>query len=155
MKIATEFTCFGRTHIRTETLKEKFVRYRPPARPKSWKKFFNRYLPITDWLFNYDIRKDVSADVITGFTIAIMHIPQGTNYYLDLSHSLILVFLSMKAWPTQVWPRWIPFTDFTQQCFQLSYILCLGLLGMFPWVSIRQVRKGTSSANSYLYILGV
>ena len=49
---------------------------RPKLRPKSWKSCFNHYLPITDWVFNYNLRNDLVWDVIAGFTIAIMHIPQ-------------------------------------------------------------------------------
>lgn len=52
----------------------------PFRKPKSWKKIFNKYLPITDWLFNYDIKADLVSDIITGITIAIMHIPQGMAY---------------------------------------------------------------------------
>ncbi len=37
------------------------------------------HLPIVDWLGNYKVKKDLSADVIAGFTIAIMHIPQGNR----------------------------------------------------------------------------
>ena len=50
------------------------------ARPKSWKKFFNTYLPLTDWLFHYSLREDLMADIVAGITVAIMHIPQGMAY---------------------------------------------------------------------------
>ncbi|TRY70415.1 hypothetical protein TCAL_17317 [Tigriopus californicus] len=52
----------------------------PIRKPKSWKKIFNKYLPITDWLFNYNVKADLVSDIITGITIAIMHIPQGMAY---------------------------------------------------------------------------
>lgn len=60
-----------------ESLKSYLDKDRIKTRPKSWKKFFNRYLPVTDWLFNYNIKNDLVADIIAGFTVAIMHIPQG------------------------------------------------------------------------------
>ena len=69
------------------------------VRPKSWTKFFHTYLPITDWLFNYDLRNDIVHDLIAGVTIAIMHIPQGSIkksfYQLRKQRSSRLLFLGM------------------------------------------------------------
>ncbi len=39
------------------------------------------YVPILDWLGGYDFKSDFLSDVVAGFTVAIMHIPQG-NYFL-------------------------------------------------------------------------
>ncbi len=44
-----------------------------------WKKVLNKYLPFTDWLFNYKIKQDLMADIVAGITIAIMNIPQGAT----------------------------------------------------------------------------
>jgi hypothetical protein len=46
-----------------------------------WKKVVNKYLPFTDWLFNYKIKEDLMADIVAGITIAIMNIPQGVKHY--------------------------------------------------------------------------
>lgn len=37
-------------------------------------------IPITYWLPNYDLRNDLIGDMISGFTVAVMHIPQGMAY---------------------------------------------------------------------------
>lgn len=39
-------------------------------------------LPVTDWLFHYKWKEDFFGDVVAGVTVAIMHIPQGTNLRL-------------------------------------------------------------------------
>ncbi|XP_033223043.1 solute carrier family 26 member 10-like isoform X3 [Belonocnema kinseyi] len=39
-----------------------------------------RTVPIVDWLFNYEWKKDIVGDVIAGITVAVMHIPQGMAY---------------------------------------------------------------------------
>ncbi|OQV14264.1 hypothetical protein BV898_11501 [Hypsibius exemplaris] len=36
--------------------------------------------PILDWLLNYKIRSCLMGDVISGFTVGIMNIPQGMAY---------------------------------------------------------------------------
>ncbi len=36
--------------------------------------------PILDWLPAYNWRRDAFADVMSGFTVAVMHIPQGMAY---------------------------------------------------------------------------
>lgn len=37
-------------------------------------------IPITLWLPNYDLRNNLVGDLISGFTVSIMHIPQGMAY---------------------------------------------------------------------------
>ena len=68
------FTCvFG--------LSATFNDFKTKLRSKRWrwKKVLNKYLPFTDWLFNYKIKQDLMADIVAGITIAIMNIPQGVN----------------------------------------------------------------------------
>ncbi len=36
-------------------------------------------VPILSWLPKYDWKKNILYDVIAGFTVAIMHIPQVSN----------------------------------------------------------------------------
>ncbi|KAF5284073.1 hypothetical protein FQA39_LY17122 [Lamprigera yunnana] len=43
-------------------------------------KFFFKSIPILVWLPNYNFKNDLFGDLIAGFTIAIMHIPQGMAY---------------------------------------------------------------------------
>ena len=42
-----------------------------------WSTLLER-IPILSWLPKYNIRKNLPGDIISGFTVAIMHIPQGT-----------------------------------------------------------------------------
>ncbi|KAK4883429.1 hypothetical protein RN001_006748 [Aquatica leii] len=41
-----------------------------------------RTIPILEWLPQYNWRNDIVGDLIAGFTVAIMHIPQGMAYSL-------------------------------------------------------------------------
>ena len=41
--------------------------------------YLNKYVPITKWLPSYNFRADLSADIVAGFTVAIMHVPQVSN----------------------------------------------------------------------------
>ena len=38
---------------------------------------FLRRIPILSWLPKYSPRNDLVGDILSGFTVAIMHIPQG------------------------------------------------------------------------------
>jgi hypothetical protein len=60
-------------------LSATFKDYRNKLRGRriKWKKVLNQYLPFTDWLFNYNVKSDLVADIVAGITIAIMNIPQG------------------------------------------------------------------------------
>ncbi|KAK0169459.1 hypothetical protein PV327_011556 [Microctonus hyperodae] len=42
--------------------------------------FLKKTIPIIDWLPNYDWKKNILSDVVAGFTVAVMHIPQGMAY---------------------------------------------------------------------------
>ena len=47
-----------------------------------WKSWVKRRLPIVDWLPNYKPKKYFVPDLMTGFTVGIMNIPQGLAYAL-------------------------------------------------------------------------
>jgi len=72
----------GRTPTTDPPLKEQIKDYFTPPKKINKKKMLHRYLPITDWLFNYNLKSDLVWDIIAGVTIAIMHIPQGIAYAL-------------------------------------------------------------------------
>lgn len=46
------------------------------------KRIVLRTVPALEWLSHYKWRKNLLADIIAGFTVAIMHIPQGMAYGL-------------------------------------------------------------------------
>lgn len=41
------------------------------------KQFFLKTFPIITWLSQYDYKTDLVGDIISGCTVAVMHIPQG------------------------------------------------------------------------------
>lgn len=41
-------------------------------------KMFLSIFPVFSWMSKYDIRKDLISDLISGFTVGVMHIPQGS-----------------------------------------------------------------------------
>ncbi len=50
--------------------------HRPPLSRKEWLNFFLVRLPILEWVWSYRPSYFV-GDIISGITVAIMHIPQG------------------------------------------------------------------------------
>ncbi|CAB3398585.1 unnamed protein product [Caenorhabditis bovis] len=61
---------------------KKFLRhyYDPFTSLSAFKTFVLGVLPIIDWLPKYDWKRDLAADVIGGFTVGVMHVPQGIAY---------------------------------------------------------------------------
>lgn len=51
-------------------------------RSKNWRACVVSTVPAVKWLSKYSWRKDILSDVISGLTVAIMHIPQGMAYAL-------------------------------------------------------------------------
>ena len=52
------------------------VPYRPPSTCRGWLDFFLTRLPIIGWVLGYQPSYFI-GDIISGITVAIMHIPQG------------------------------------------------------------------------------
>lgn len=50
---------------------------------------FRSIFPIFTWLSQYNIKDDLMGDIISGCTVAIMHIPQGCRNYLEKYSSFI------------------------------------------------------------------
>jgi solute carrier family 26 protein len=48
----------------------------------NFKKLLLRTVPVVGWLRHYKWKNDIVADIVAGFTVAIMHIPQGMAYGL-------------------------------------------------------------------------
>ncbi|XP_055372387.1 prestin-like [Condylostylus longicornis] len=59
----------------SEELKKKVKKF-------SCIKILSSIFPIITWLSQYSIKDDLMSDIISGFTVAIMHIPQGMGYAL-------------------------------------------------------------------------
>lgn len=58
--------------------------------------------PVLRWLPEYQVRKNLMGDVISGFTVAVMHIPQGMAYGL-LAGVDPIVGLYMAFFPTLIY----------------------------------------------------
>jgi len=48
----------------------------------NWKTYILSFLPILSWLPNYNWKSNFVNDLVAGFTVAVMHIPQGMAYGL-------------------------------------------------------------------------
>ena len=53
----------------------------PPTTKRAWKSFLFTRLPILSWIWSYQTSYLV-GDVVSGITVAIMHIPQGEHTLL-------------------------------------------------------------------------
>lgn len=51
-------------------------------RSKDWRACIVSTVPAVKWLSKYNWRKNILSDIISGLTVAIMHIPQGMAYAL-------------------------------------------------------------------------
>lgn len=47
----------------------------------SFKHFLYEFIPILRWLPEYSVKQNLVGDLISGITIAVMHIPQGSLFY--------------------------------------------------------------------------
>ena len=65
---------FTRFHLVLDKISQKF-------NTKSLARFIVRSFPIFSWMFSYK-KDDFVNDLISGCTVAIMHIPQGMGYAL-------------------------------------------------------------------------
>ncbi|XP_044736881.1 sulfate transporter [Chrysoperla carnea] len=65
-------------------------------------KFVTRTIPVLDWLVHYNWKRNLAADIITGLTIAIMHIPQGMAYAM-LGNVPPVVGLYMGLFPVFIY----------------------------------------------------
>jgi hypothetical protein len=54
-------------------------------------------MPALKWIPNYNIKKDFSADLITGLTVAIIIIPQSLSYGVRIALVCCLYFRSSKS----------------------------------------------------------
>ncbi|XP_043479586.1 solute carrier family 26 member 6-like [Leptopilina heterotoma] len=48
--------------------------------PNNFKSYAANTIPVVRWLKNYNWKEDITSDIISGITVAIMHIPQGMAY---------------------------------------------------------------------------
>lgn len=40
-------------------------------------KIFKQLFPVLNWMSSYNVKQDIVGDIISGCTVAVMHIPQG------------------------------------------------------------------------------
>lgn len=52
------------------------------VKSKNWQSCIASIVPAVKWLSQYNWRENILPDVISGLTVAIMHIPQGMAYAL-------------------------------------------------------------------------
>ncbi|XP_029040905.1 sulfate transporter isoform X1 [Osmia bicornis bicornis] len=68
----------------------------------NWKSYFMSAIPIISWLKKYRWKENIISDIISGLTVAIMHIPQGMAYAL-LGNVPPVVGIYMAFFPVLVY----------------------------------------------------
>lgn len=71
-------------------------------RSKNWGACIMSTVPAVKWLSKYNWRKTILSDIISGLTVAIMHIPQGMAYAL-LGNLPPVVGIYMAFFPVLVY----------------------------------------------------
>ncbi|KZC05980.1 PREDICTED: prestin [Dufourea novaeangliae] len=71
-------------------------------RSKSWRTCLTSAIPSVNWLREYQWKKTITSDIISGLTVAIMHIPQGMAYAL-LGNVPPVVGIYMAFFPVLVY----------------------------------------------------
>ncbi|XP_054007384.1 solute carrier family 26 member 6-like isoform X1 [Hylaeus anthracinus] len=69
---------------------------------KNWKSCMISTIPSINWLRSYNWRKNIISDIISGLTVAVMHIPQGMAYAL-LGNVPPVVGIYMAFFPVLVY----------------------------------------------------
>lgn len=64
------------------------------------KEIVTNFCPVFQWLPNYPVKKYLMSDIVSGFTVAIMHIPQGEYSKLNMQS----FFGSFNLQSNKVWP---------------------------------------------------
>ncbi|XP_015122144.1 solute carrier family 26 member 10 isoform X1 [Diachasma alloeum] len=77
-------------------------RWRKKYRDFNFKRNLKKTVPICDWLSTYDWRENILGDVAAGFTVAVMHIPQGMAYAM-LGNVPPIVGIYMAFFPILVY----------------------------------------------------
>ncbi|XP_046743379.1 solute carrier family 26 member 6-like isoform X3 [Diprion similis] len=86
-----------------ERPKNSFVRNaKESVKSKSCGSCITSTIPALNWLRNYEWKKDICSDLISGLTVAIMHIPQGMAYAL-LGNVPPVVGIYMAFFPVLVY----------------------------------------------------
>lgn len=68
----------------------------------NWKSYFMSAIPTIGWLKEYRWKENIISDIISGLTVAIMHIPQGMAYAL-LGNVPPVVGIYMAFFPVLVY----------------------------------------------------
>lgn len=71
-------------------------------RSKNWKSCVTSVVPSINWLRDYRWKESIMSDIISGLTVAIMHIPQGMAYAL-LGNVPPVVGIYMAFFPVLVY----------------------------------------------------
>lgn len=75
---------------------------RDGIRNLDYKSILYDFCPVLKWLPEYDCQKNLMGDIISGITVAVMHIPQGMAYGL-LAGVPPIVGLYMAFFPTLIY----------------------------------------------------
>ena len=117
---------------------------KPPMNRQAWLRFILTHLPILQWVWTYQLQY-ILSDVVSGLTVAFMHIPQGTGRHAirpRYKNHFVLFNIhcyNMQDWPMLCWQTSIPCMAFMQLLSLLLYTQCLEPQGTFQLVAYPQV----------------
>lgn len=104
--------------------------------------------PIFSWLGQYNVKSDLIGDLISGCTVAIMHIPQGYHtiviiigdlFSLNCRINFVVLsvfyccFIVAQVWDMQCWRTYRPSSVFTRHSFPFSSISCSAHPNTIRW----------------------
>jgi hypothetical protein len=112
----------------------------------NFKKLLLRTVPVVGWLRHYKWKKDIVADIVAGFTVAIMHIPQGK----DKRDTTKFGKWVLQGWLMGCWVMCHLLWGSTWRSSQFLYTSFWELRGIIPWVRPFRVKSFFSVVAQYL-----
>lgn len=70
------------THRKSDAGKRVIKAVKPTCSADNMKRTMKSLFPITNWLWNYNWKNDLMADIVTGITISVFQVPQSMGYSL-------------------------------------------------------------------------
>ncbi|XP_066997153.2 prestin [Anabrus simplex] len=134
---------------RKQALRKRIVKWKCSSPLNSVLSLF----PILTWLPNYQWRKDLFSDIISGFTVAVMHIPQGMAYAL-LGNVPPIVGLYMAFFPVLLYiimgtSRHVSMGTFAVVCMMSSKPITLYSTSEAPDHSLNSSADVLNNSNTY------
>jgi hypothetical protein len=112
----------------------------------NFKKLLLRTVPVVGWLRHYKWKNDIVADIVAGFTVAIMHIPQGKNKRDTTKFGKWV----LQGWLMGCWVMCHLLWGSTWRSSQFLYTSFWELRDIIPWVRPFRLKSFFSVVAQYL-----